>query len=226
MSAVTRYALSPFSVTSSSLSLHPCVRGDPGLGCVWFASLSPCQHRIPAYYSPAVGASLLFQSGLHWEGNLFWEKGLQRNSKRLSLTGGEGNVNKGRNGIRKEPQCKNWIRSLKMRFVPRGYVYHFFLSPFCKPNLYWFKLMGDAAGWAEDELLLWRLLCLGNGAAQHKGGTLPSPLWPFKARIRGCVSRRAELWPPGEEGWCHAHGRTVWRPPSSSVQRLYWASHC
>lgn len=34
--------------------------------------------------------------------------------------------------------------------------------------------MGDAVGWAEDEVLLWHLRCLGNGVAQHKGGTLPS----------------------------------------------------
>lgn len=36
--------------------------------------------------------------------------------------------------------------------------------------------MGDAVGWAEDELLLWHLPGLGNGAAQHKGGTLPGHL--------------------------------------------------
>lgn len=66
-------------------------------------------------------------------------------------------------------------QKLKTRFIPRRYIYHFFPSGFCKPNLYRFKLwllptlMGDTVGWAGNELLLWHLLCIGNGAAQQKG---------------------------------------------------------
>lgn len=66
-------------------------------------------------------------------------------------------------------------RKFKTRFIPRRYIYHFFPSGFCKPNLYRFKLwllptlMGDTVGWAGNELLLWHLLCIGNGAAQQKG---------------------------------------------------------
>lgn len=59
------------------------------------------------------------------------------------------------------------------------------------------QLMGDAVGWAEDELLPWHLPGLGNGAAQHKGGTLPGHLCdPSKPESQAAelgVRRGAEL---------------------------------
>lgn len=48
---------------------------------------------------------------------------------------------------------------------------------FANQTVYRFKrwlpptLMGDTAGWAGIELLLWHLLCKGNGTVQQKGRT-------------------------------------------------------
>lgn len=52
-------------------------------------------------------------------------------------------------------------------------------------------------GWAEGELLPWHLPGLGNGTAQHKGGTLPGHLCdPSKPESQAAelgVRRGAEL---------------------------------
>lgn len=100
-----------------------------------------------------------------------------------------------------EPQ---WIRSLKLGLFPRRYIYHFFPSGFCKPNLYRFKLwllptlMGDTVGWAGNELLLWHLLCIGNGAAQQKGTrALPDhlcvPSKPESEAVKSGIARNSRM---------------------------------
>lgn len=94
-------------------------------------------------------------------------------------------------------------QKLKTRLVPHGSIYHFFPSRFCKPNLDRFKLRllptltGDLVGWAGNELLLWHLLCIGNGVAQQKGRrALPDHLFapskPEQRLLSQGLPKRAE----------------------------------
>ena len=113
------------------------------------------------------------QSGFYWEGNqLPRRRTTEKTPRQLDFPGRKGKASKaGRESARSlsarseseadKPGCSS------------GSMYH---SPsrFSKPNLYWFKLwllptlMWDAVGWVEIELLLWHLLCIGNGAEQQK----------------------------------------------------------
>lgn len=58
--------------------------------------------------------------------------------------------------------------------------------------------MGDTVGWAGNELLLWHLLCIGNGAAQQKGTrALPDhlcvPSKPESEAVKSGIARNSRM---------------------------------